>query len=269
MSSAGALKDRVALVIGAGSSGQGWGNGKSCAVSFSRAGAKVVAVDVNLVSAAETVSLIRSENGTAQAAQADVSRLADLERVVQMTLKAYGRIDILHYNVGIALLGGSVELREDDWDKVLRVNVTGCFLACKVTLPVMERQGSGVILTTGSIAAMRWTGVDYISYYTSKAALIQFTRAVAMRYASKGIRAVSIVPGLMNTPMIFGSRFQDAYSDGDVKEMVTIRDAQCPTGKMGDAWDVANAAVFLASDAARYITATELVVDGGLSAKCT
>lgn len=268
MSSAAVLRDRVAIVIGAGSSGPGWGNGKASAVSFARAGAKVMAVDADPTSVAETVSSIRAENGTAQAAQADVTHKADLERVVESTLTAYGRIDILHYNVGIVVVGGCVELAEEEWNRALCVNLTGCFLACKLVLPVMERQGSGVILTTGSIAAMRWTGVDYISYYASKAALIQFTRAVAMRYASKGVRAVSLVPGLMNTPMVFGlSRLQNAYGEGDVKKAAAARDAQCPTGRMGDAWDVAHAAVFLASDAAKYITATELVIDGGITAK--
>ena len=267
MSTTGLLRDRVAIVIGAGSSGPGWGNGKACAVSFARAGAKVIAVDVNLAAAVETVSLIRAESGTADAVQADVGRSADLERVVEKTLSAYGRIDILHYNVGIAVVGGCIELTEEDWDRALRVNLTGCFLACKYILPVMERQGSGVILTTGSIAATHWTGIDYISYYASKAALIQFTRAVAMRYSSKGLRAVSLVPGLMNTPMIFASKLQEAYTQGDVERMMAVRDAQCPTGKMGDAWDVANAAVFLASDEAKYITATELVIDGGITAK--
>ncbi len=267
MNSGKPLQDRVAIVIGAGSSGAGWGNGKACAVSFARAGAKVVAVDVNMAAAEETVSLIRAENGSAEAARADVGCSEDLKKVVETTLSDYGRIDILHYNVGIAVMGGCVELTEEEWNRALRVNVTGCYLACKYVLPVMEKQGSGVILTTGSIAALRWTGVDYISYYATKAALIQFTRAVAMRYASKGLRAVSLVPGLMNTPMIHGSGFPDAYADGKVEKMMAMRDAQCPMGKMGDAWDVANAAVFLASDAAKYITATELVIDGGITAK--
>jgi NAD(P)-dependent dehydrogenase (short-subunit alcohol dehydrogenase family) len=263
----GPLLNRVAIVIGAGSGGVGWGNGKACAISFARAGAKVVAVDVNLAAAEETIALIRAENGTAEAVRADVGRSKDLEDVVGATLSRYGRIDILHYNVGIAVVGGCVELSEEDWNRALRVNVTGCFLACKHVLPVMEKQGSGVILTTGSIAASRWTGVDYISYYATKAALVQFTRAVAMRYASKGLRAVSLLPGLMNTPMIYGSGLRDSYAEGDVEKMLAKRDAQCPTGKMGDAWDVANAAVFLASDAAKYITATELVIDGGITAK--
>lgn len=267
MTSPAVLQDRVAVVIGAGSSGPGWGNGKACAVSFSRAGAKVMAVDVNADAAAETAALIHAENGAARAAQADVSRLADLERIVEMTLAVYGRIDILHYNVGIAVVGGCIELSEEDWDRVLRMNLTGFFLACKVVLPVMEGQGKGVILTTGSIAAMRWTGVDYVSYYATKAALVQLTRAVAMRYASKGVRAVTLVPGLMNTPMIFASNLQQAYAEGDTQRMIAVRNAQCPMGKMGEAWDVANAAVFLASDAAKYITATELVIDGGITAK--
>lgn len=262
-----ALEGRVAMVVGAGSSGPGWGNGKACAVSFARAGAKVIAVDVEPAAAAETVELIRAEGGIAEDAQADVGCSADLKRVVDKTLASFGRIDILHYNVGIVALGGCVELAEEDWDRALRVNLTGCYLACKHVLPIMERQGRGVLLTTGSIAALRWTGVDYVSYYATKAALVQLTRAVAMRYASKGLRAVSLLPGLMNTPLIYGSKLDSAYGGGDAGKMVAARDAQCPTGKMGDAWDVANAAVFLASDAARYVTATELVIDGGITAR--
>jgi NAD(P)-dependent dehydrogenase (short-subunit alcohol dehydrogenase family) len=131
----------------------------------------------------------------------------------------------------------------------------------------MEMQRSGVILTTGSIAGIRWSGVNYISYYATKAALIQFTRAVALQYARKGLRAVSILPGLMNTPIIYNSGLESGYGGGDIERMVAVRDAQCPTGKMGDAWDVANAAVFLASDDAKYITATEMIVDGGMTAK--
>jgi NAD(P)-dependent dehydrogenase (short-subunit alcohol dehydrogenase family) len=261
------LQDRVVIVIGAGSSGPGWGNGKACAVSFARAGAKVIAVDANQAAAEETVSLIRSEGGEAEAVRADVTRSSELKQMTELALDHYGCIDVLHYNVGIALLGGCVELSEEDWNKALQVNVTGCFLACKHILPVMERQGRGVVLTTGSIAGIRWSGVNYISYYVTKAAIIPLTRAVAMQYARKGIRAACILPGLMNTPMIYGAKLENAYADGDVQRMIAVRDAQCPTGKMGEAWDVANAAVFLASDAAKYITAAELVVDGGITAK--
>jgi len=261
------LRDKVVIVIGAGSSGPGWGNGKACAVSYARAGAKVIAADVSIDAANETAHLITSEGGTAHAFQVNVTQSDQLKQLADDTVSRWGRIDVLHYNVGIAVLGGCVDLSEDDWNRVFQVNVSGCFLSCKHVLPVMERQGSGVILATGSIVGIRWSGVDYISYSTTKAALINFMRAVAMRYAKSGLRAVSILPGLMNTPIIYSSRLQDAYSEGDEDQMVAIRDAQCPTGKMGDAWDVANAAVFLASDAAKYITATELVVDGGITAK--
>jgi NAD(P)-dependent dehydrogenase (short-subunit alcohol dehydrogenase family) len=267
VSSTGVLENRVAIVIGAGSSGPGWGNGKACAVSFARAGAKVIAVDVNLAAVTETVALIRGESGQAEAVKADVTSSAELKKMTGVALERYGRIDIMHYNVGIVTLGGCIELSEEQWTKALHVNVTGCFLACKHVLPVMEKQGSGVILTTGSIAGMRWSGVNYISYYVTKAAISHFTRAIAMQYARKGLRAACIVPGLMNTPLIYGAKLEDAYAGGEIEKMIAARGAQCPTGKMGDAWDVANAAVFLASDAAKYITATELVVDGGITAK--
>lgn len=261
------LQDRVAVVIGAGSCGPGWGNGKASAVGFARAGAKVIAVDANQAAASETASLIGSEGRTAEAYQADVTRSEALRRMTAWTMEKYGRIDILHYNVGIVVPGGCVELEEENWTRAFHVNVTGFFLACKHILPVMEKQRRGVIITTGSFAAVRWTGVNYASYYATKSALIQLTRGIAMEYAPKGLRAVSILPGLMNTPMIYASHLEDAYASGDIQKMVAVRDAQCPTGKMGDAWDVANAAVFLASDAAKYVTATELLVDGGISAK--
>ena len=261
------LKDRVAVVIGAGSCGPGWGNGKASALSFARAGAKVVAVDVNQAAASETASLIEAEGHAAAAFQADVASSEALRQMTAWTMEKYGQIDILHYNVGIVVQGGCVELEEEKWTRAFHVNVTGFFLACKHILPIMEKQRRGVIITTGSFAAVRWTGVNYMSYYATKSALIQLTRGIAMEYARKGLRAVSILPCLMNTPMIYASNLEDAYAGGDVQKMVAVRDAQCPTGKMGDAWDVANAAVFLASDAAKYITATELLVDGGISAK--
>lgn len=264
----GALNGKVAVVLGAGSSGPGWGNGKASAVAFARAGASVICADANEKAAEETASLIKEENGDALAVSVDVTQDGELRELARTVLGARGRADILHYNVGIAILGGCVELSEADWTRAFHVNVTGCFLACKHFLPIMEKQRAGVLLTTGSIVGQRWSGVNYISYYATKAALIQFTRAVAMQYADKGLRAASILPGLMDTPMIYGARLEEAYAEGDRRRMVEVRNAQCPSGKMGDAWDVANAAVFLASDAAKYITATELCVDGGISAKC-
>ncbi len=260
------LKDKVAIVTGAGSVGPGWGNGKAAAVLFAREGAKVFCVDLNPAAAEETAGIIEGEGGTAAAHRADVAVADQVEALVAACMERYGRVDVLHNNVGIAEVGGPVEISEETWDRVMDVNLKSMFLTCKQVLPIMERQGGGAIVNISSIAGIRWTGVPYITYYASKAAVLQFTRAVAMEYAAKGIRANSILPGLMDTPMIV-EPLKDVYAQGDVDEMKRIRDAQCPMGRMGDAWDVAYAALFLASDEAKYITATELVVDGGITAK--
>lgn len=260
------LKDKVAVVSGAGSSGPGWGNGKAAAVLFAREGAKVCCVDVSAEAAAETAEIIAGEGGEAMAYQADVTRSAEVEGMVEACVGRYGRIDILENNVGILELGGPVELSEESWDRIVTVNIKSMFLTCKHVLPVMQRQGGGVIVNIASIAGIRDTGVPYISYSTSKGAVIPFTRSIALQYAKQGIRANAILPGLMNTPMIV-EPLKDAYAQGDVEEMIRKRDAQCPTGRMGDAWDVAYAALFLACDESKYITGTQLVVDGGITAK--
>ena len=185
--------------------------------------------------------------------------------MVQRCLEAFGRVDILHNNVGIVEVGGVVDASEESWDRVMDVNVKSMFLTCKHVLPQMERQGGGAIVNIASIAGIRWLGVPYVSYAASKAAVLQLTQTIAMEYAKKGIRANAILPGLMDTPMIV-KPLSGAYG-GDAERMRAARAAQCPTGKMGDAWDVAYAALFLASDEAKYITGTQLVVDGGLSCK--
>jgi NAD(P)-dependent dehydrogenase (short-subunit alcohol dehydrogenase family) len=215
------LKNKVALVSGAGSSGPGWGNGKATAVLFAREGAKVLAADLELDAALETKRII----------------------------------------------GGPVETSEESWDRVNDVNLKSMFLTCKQVLPHMERQGKGAIVNIASVSGIRWLGVPYISYAATKAAVIQFTRVIALQYARSGIRANSILPGMMNTPMVHAAEVIAAYG-GSVEEMVRRRDDQCPMGRMGDAWDVAYAALFLASDEAKYITGTELVVDGGLTVNC-
>jgi NAD(P)-dependent dehydrogenase (short-subunit alcohol dehydrogenase family) len=263
---AGRLKDRVALVVGAGSSGPGWGNGKATAVLFAREGAKVFAADINAAAAEETRAIVAGEGGEATAHRADVSKSAQVKAMVDACLARYGRIDVLQNNVGVVSLGGPVETDEKDWDRVHDVNLKSFYLACKYVLPAMERQGRGAIVNISSIAAIRWTGVPYLTYYTSKAAINQLTVAVALQYAAKGIRCNAVLPGLMNTPMI-QSGLPGHYAQGDVQRMIAIRDAQCPTGKMGDAWDVAHASLFLASDEARYVNGHCLVVDGGLTCK--
>ncbi len=260
------LKDKVAIVTGAGSSGPGWGNGKATAALFARQGARVFAVDVNLEAVSETGAIIKEEGDHCTVRQTDVTRADQVEAMVAHCLDTYGRIDILHNNVGIVELGGPVETSEESWDRVCDVNLKSMFLTCKSVLPHMERQGGGAIVNISSIVGIRYLGVPYISYSTTKAAIIQFTQTVALQYAEKNIRANAILPGLMNTPMIV-EPLKDAYGDGDVDKMIEVRNQQCPMKKMGDAWDVAYAALFLASDEAKYITGTQLVVDGGLTCK--
>jgi NAD(P)-dependent dehydrogenase (short-subunit alcohol dehydrogenase family) len=258
------LKDRVALVFGAGSVGDGWGNGKASAVAYARAGAKVICVDMNEAAAETTAAIIRSEGGHAAMTRADVTKLDDVQRAVDFAVSTYGTVDILHNNVGITGAGGPVETSEEMWDQVMQVNVKSMFLACKCTLPIMEAQGRGAIVNISSIASIRWTGYNYSAYYASKAAVNNFTRGVAIAYAGKGIRANTILPGIMDTPHIYQhiTGFYDTIDD-----MVKARDKLSPTGKMGSAWDVANAAVFLASDDAAYINGVALPVDGGLHIK--
>jgi NAD(P)-dependent dehydrogenase (short-subunit alcohol dehydrogenase family) len=258
------LDNKIALVFGAGSCGPGWGNGKAAAAAYAREGAKVVAVDRHLPAAEETRAIIASEHGQCLAFQADVTQLPDVEAVVAECLKAHGRIDILHNNVGIAEVGGPVEASEESWDRLMAVNVKSMFLTCKAVLPQMIKQCSGAIINISSVAGIRYLGVPYVAYAASKAAVNQLTRSIALQYADQGIRANAILPGLMNTPMIV-EPFKHLY--GSVEEMVKARDALCPMKKMGDAWDVANAAVFLASDEAKYITGVLLPVDGGLTCK--
>jgi NAD(P)-dependent dehydrogenase (short-subunit alcohol dehydrogenase family) len=261
------LREKVALVSGAGSSGPGWGNGKATAVLFAREGAKVLAADINLDAAVETRQIIEREGGVCETVSGNASRADDVATMVEACIAAFGRIDVLHNNVGIAELGGPVETTEDSWDRVNDVNLKSMFLTCRQVLPHMERQGRGAIVNIASVAGIRWLGVPYISYAATKAAVIQFTRVIALQYARSGIRANSILPGMMNTPMVHAPKVIAAFG-GSPEEMVSRRDRQCPMGRMGDAWDVAYAALFLASDEAKYITGAELVVDGGLTVNC-
>jgi len=258
------LKDKVALIFGAGSIGPGWGNGKATAVTFARAGAKVACVDVGLAAAQETTGIIKAEGGTALALACDVTKSDQVKAAVDATVAAFGRIDILHNNVGHAKMGGPVELTEAEWDRELDLNVKGVFLACKHVLPVMLAQEKGSIINTSSAAGLRYVGYDYASYYAAKGGVNQLTIGLALQYAKQGIRVNAICPGLMDTPMIY-NQITAAYGSQD--EMIAKRHAACPTGRMGTGWDVANAALFLASDEADYINAVILPVDGGLTAR--
>jgi len=266
------LKGKVAMVVGAGSIGPGWGNGKATAVTFAREGAQVLCVDRNAASAEETVSIITGEGGKATSFTADVSRASEVEAMVEACLKAFGRIDVLDNNVGIGSIGGPVELGEDEWDRVFDVNVKSFFLAAKHVLPVMEKQRKGAIVNVSSIASIRVPkGISYIAYNASKGAVNSLTLAIAVEYADKGIRCNAILPGLMHTPMIDFLAEQYARGEKDhnqaYEKMIEIRNRASPTGKMGTGWDTANAALFLASDEAAYVNGHLLVVDGGITVR--
>ncbi|MXN65865.1 glucose 1-dehydrogenase [Stappia sp. GBMRC 2046] len=265
---AGRLADKVALVVGAGSIGPGWGNGKAAAVLFAREGARVVCADIDEAAAEETRSIIEGEGGSAISVRCDVTKSSDVEAMVARTVDIYGTIDILDNNVGIAEVGGVVELPEKEWDRVNAVNLKSVFLTMKHVIPVMRTAGGGSIVNISSIASIRYTGVPYATYYATKAAVNHLTRTTAVQYAGEHIRVNAVLPGLMKTPMVEkAAGLADAYAEGDVEEMWRVRDAQVPMGHMGDAWDVAHAALFLASDESKYVTGIELVVDGGITLK--
>ncbi|MFP6696984.1 MAG: SDR family oxidoreductase [Alphaproteobacteria bacterium] len=263
----GRLADKVALVCGAGSIGPGLGNGKATAAAFAREGAKVFAVDLNLEAAAETAGIITDEGFEATAHGADVSDPDAVGAMVAACLAAFGRIDILHNNVGIASLGGPLETNLQQWERVMRINVTSQFLTCQAVLPLFLEQGGGVIVNVSSLSAVKAARPE-LAYATSKGAVNALTINIAMEFADRNIRCNALVPGLINTPMV-ADAMKDNYGDGGLKAMVAARDALSPTGQMGEAWDVANAAVFLASDEARYINGMLLHIDGGLQHRFT
>lgn len=262
----GRLAGKAAIVFGAGSSGPGWGNGKAAAVAYAREGAAVACIDVVAAAAQETADIITSEGGRAIAVAADVTSLASVEEAVARALSAFGALDILHNNVGVVHAGGPLDIDEATFQRALDLNVGSVYRTAKAVLPAFLAQKRGVIVNISSLAAIRWTGYPYFAYYASKAAVVQATTALALQYAPHGIRANAILPGLIDTPLIY-KQIAGHYASAD--EMVAARNKAVPMGRMGTAWDVANAAVFLASDEAGFITGVALPVDGGQSCATT
>jgi len=258
------LKGKVAMVTGAGSIGPGWGNGKAVAALFAREGAKVLAIDINPEAVAETKSIIDSEGGTCVVHVADVTQADEVAAATAACVDTFGRIDVLHNNVGIVVDGGPVETSQENWERGTAVNMTSVFLTCKHVLPHMEKQGGGSIINVSSIAATRWLGVPYATYAATKAAMLGFSQNMAMQYAGKKIRCNCILPGIIDTPLL-RNMLADVYPADEIPERIKYRDSQIPMGEMGDAWDVAYAALYLASDEAKYVTGAQLVVDGGMS----
>ncbi len=260
------LKRKVAIIVGAGQTpGMTIGNGRATAVLFAREGARVLAIDCNLDSAEETVALIEKDGGEAYAFRADVTDETSLRAAVAACLDRWERVDVLHYNVGVSIAWGDAQVTEittEAFDRIVAINLRGMVMACKYTLPVMRKQMSGVIINISSMAA--WSNYPLVTYKTTKAAVIALTQQIAIQNAKYGIRANVILPGLMETPMAVDTRVR--ITGKGREEIVAERNARVPLrGKMGTGWDVAHAALFLASDEAGFITGAALPVDGGQS----
>jgi NAD(P)-dependent dehydrogenase (short-subunit alcohol dehydrogenase family) len=261
----GRLADKIAIVVGAGQTpGQTIGNGRATAVRFAEEGATVLLVDRDADSAAETLAMVRERGGDGSVFQADITREDECQGFIAACVERYGRIDVLHNNVGIGRGDrGAASMTVEVWDRIFDTNLKGIMLSCKHALPVMRQQGGGVITNISSVAAV--CAVGLVAYKTSKAALNAYTHALATGNAAHGIRANVIMPGLMNTPMAIEG---NVAAGRERESVIRARNAQVPLGgRMGDAWDVANAALFLASDEARFITGVALPVDGGQSAR--
>lgn len=262
------MANKIAMVVGAGQSpGETLGNGRATALLFASEGAAVLAVDRDIASAEQTVALIRRDGGEAQAFEADVVDEEALRLAVAECVSRWGRLDVLHNNVGISVAGGDAsptEITQDAFDRIIAVNLRGVVMACKHALPLMRKQGSGAIVNISSLAAI--DNYPWVSYKASKAALIAYTKQIAIQNAQYGVRANAILPGLMDTPMAVDTRAR-AWNRSRA-EIAAERDAKVPLrNKQGTAWDVAYAALFLASDEAGFITGVALPVDGGASCR--
>lgn len=259
---AGRLQGKVAVVTGAGTRGDGIGNGKACAILYAREGARVLAADIDVEAAQATAELIRAEGGECEPFRADVSRADDCRAMVEACIARFGGLHVLHNNVGITNSGGPVEYPEEQWDRMMNVNAKSMFLTAKYALPHMERQGGGSIVNVGSINGVRAIPFPKLAYAASKAAVIGLSREIAIQYASRGVRCNVVLVGLIRSPIVEQNNTQ--LYGGDLEEMWRKRDAMSPTGKQGEVWDIASASLFLASDESRYVNGVVLPVDGGL-----
>lgn len=258
------LTGKIALIMGCGAVAQGWGNGRASAVLMARQGAEVFGTDLNIENARETARLIEEEGKVATVTHCDCTNADSVAKAVAACMETYGRIDILMNNVGMSQPGSPVDMAEDVWDSQVEINLKGAFLACKHVIPIMQAQGGGSIINVSSVAGMRYVGKPQVAYSAAKAGLIQFTKATAVIYAAQGVRLNCVVPGLMQTPLL--DNLVQKYAKDDPEAFLTRRSNQVPMKYMGSGWDTAHAALFLASDESRYITGTEIVVDGGLTA---
>jgi NAD(P)-dependent dehydrogenase (short-subunit alcohol dehydrogenase family) len=261
------LDGKIAIVTGAGCIGPGWGNGRASAVRFAEEGAQVFAVDRDLASVRETVERAGAAGKALYLHQCDMTDTKQVAAMVKACIDKLGRIDVLMNNVGGSAHGGPVDLPEDVWQQQIAVNLTSVYLGCKHVIPVMAKHGGGSIINVASTSGIRWTGSAQVGYAATKGGVIQLSRVVAVEYAAKGIRVNSIVPGQLHTPMV-EARLARQRAGGDVELLLKQRLERIPMGFAGDGRDTANVALFLASDESRWVTGTEIVVDGGMSARC-
>lgn len=255
------------MITGAGCIGPGWGNGRAACVRFAQEGATIFAVDVNATAMDETLERLESVGAKVHTHVCDVT---DNDAVGEMTKECvdrFGRIDILMNNVGGSVKGGATELDPASWQAQMDYNLGSVYNTCHHVLPHMIQQKGGAIVNMASGAGLRWTGAAQAAYASSKAGVIQFSRVTAVEYAPHGIRVNTIVPGQLHTPMV-EARLAGQRAGGDVEQLLKDRVSRIPLGFMGDGRDTANAALFLASDEARFITGIELVVDGGMTVRC-
>ena len=263
----GRLHGKVAIVSGAGCVGPGWGNGRAIAVIFAQEGARVFAADKDPDAMAETLARAREAGGEIEPHQCDATDVAQVEAMVAACRSRFGRVDVLVNNVGGSAAGGAAELSEAGWDAQIEYNLKTVFLGCKHVIPVMAAQGGGAIVNIASASGIRWSGAAQVGYAAGKAGVIQFSRVTAVQYAPQRIRVNTVIPGQLHTPMV-ETRLARQRAGGDVAALLESRVARIPLGFMGDGRDTAYAALYLASDEARFVTGTEILVDGGMTARC-
>ncbi|KAI1297591.1 oxidoreductase ucpA [Xylaria venustula] len=281
------LKGKIAIVIGLGQSGsgssEGWGIGAACAVLLARQGAVIFGGNRTTASATKTKETIEREGGQCDVVATDATSSESVKALVEACVAKHGRIDILVANVGHSQPGCPATMEEEVWDSQIDINLGSVYLACHHALPVMETQQppGGAVVCISSIAGMRYIGKPQVAYSAAKAAIMQFVKTTAVVYAARGVRLNTVVPGLMETPYTreMATRYtttpptaEDGGEGDKAKEaeenyegFKRMRESQVPMGRMGDAWDVANAVLFLVSDEARYITGQKIVVDGGIT----
>lgn len=258
---------KIAIVTGAGCVGAGWGNGRAMAVRLAEEGAKVLAVDRDQERLDETLSLAGDAAASITTCICDVTNAASVQAMVETCVKTYGAPDILINNVGGSAAGGPVQLSEESWDSQIDINLKSVFLTCKYVLPHMVERKRGAIVNVASTSGLRWTGSAQVAYAASKAGVIHLSRVVAVQHAPDGVRVNTVVPGQLHTPMV-EVRLAKQRTGGDVESLLASRVKRIPLGFMGDGRDTASAALYLASDEARFVTGTELIVDGGMTARC-